>query len=684
MRRFGVKSKLLLSILVLNLILGGAGYWYVNRLAEEQAVAAAVDAARNRVRFVSHLRDYYTKHVVANAVAKKVEVSHDYSLKKGSIPLPATMVHELNDEVNKADGYTLRLYSNHPFPFRRDGGPRDTFEEEALRSLTANPEADYWRREDYKGVPAVRLAVADVMRSQACVTCHNTHPDSPKTGWKVGDVRGALEVIVPLDAGLAASQAGARHIALALGAGLVILLGIIAVISGRFIFTPLRKLMRAATGIARGEMDQRIDYQSRDEIGGLSQSFQDLQGTLQGLIRETTALTQAAKAGQLGRRGDPSRFDGVFRDLVRGMNETLDASLTPIEGVTRGLERLAGGDLTARLHGDHEGDFAKIQAAFNTAAEAMHRTVQSIAGDAQTLAGAAEEMAAVSQQMSANAEETSAQANVVSAASEQVSKNTQTVAAGVEEMNASIREIAKNAFDAARVAGAAVKIAQATNGTVTHLGESSAEIGKVIKVITSIAQQTNLLALNATIEAARAGEAGKGFAVVANEVKDLAKETARATEEIGQKIEAIQRDAAEATQAIGQISTIIHQIDDIQNTIASAVEEQTATTNEMGRNVSEAAQGSAEIARNITAVAQAARDTTEGAGNAMSAAAELARMAQGLQQMVGQFSCLAEQEAPELPKVHEVPAKRTAPPANGTHHGNRWGHVNGSKRGSVK
>ena len=309
MRQLGVKSKLLLSIGVLNLVLGGCVYWYVNRLSEQQAVAAAVDAARNRLRFASALRDYYTRHVVGNALVKNVEVSHDYAQKKGAIPLPATMAHELNDEVNKADGYILRLYSNYPFPNRRDGGPRDGFEEEALRSLGADPEADYWRREDYKGKPAVRFAVADVMTSKSCVDCHNSHPNSPKTGWKLGDVRGALEVIVPLDAGLAASQAGARRIALAFGAGMAILLALITFISGRFIFTPLHKLARAAKGIARGEMNQRIDHESSDEIGVLSQSFRDMQHSLEGLIHETTGLTAAAKAGQLS----PARRAGALQ-----------------------------------------------------------------------------------------------------------------------------------------------------------------------------------------------------------------------------------------------------------------------------------------------------------------------------------------------------------------------------------
>jgi methyl-accepting chemotaxis protein len=263
--------------------------------------------------------------------------------------------------------------------------------------------------------------------------------------------------------------------------------------------------------------------------------------------------------------------------------------------------------------------------------------LQRVAESAAALASASGELTAVSQQMAANAEETAAQAGVASAAAEQVSRNVSTVAAGTEEMGVSVKEIAKSAHDAAKVATAAVKVADKTNATVAKLGESSAEIGNVIKVITSIAQQTNLLALNATIEAARAGEAGKGFAVVANEVKELAKQTAKATEDISRKIEAIQTDTKGAVEAIGQIGKIINQINDIQNTIASAVEEQTATTGEIGRNVAEAARGSREIAQNVTAVAQAARGTTEGAGDTKKSADELSRMAHDLQKLVSQF-----------------------------------------------
>jgi methyl-accepting chemotaxis protein len=353
----------------------------------------------------------------------------------------------------------------------------------------------------------------------------------------------------------------------------------------------LTNLVAFVTKIANGDMTASMSKASEQDQ--IHEWLVLLKTNIEGLVTDGRLITHAAGEGKLGVRADASRHQGAYRKVVEGFNQTLDIIVEPLK----------------------------------TTAE-----------NASTLASSSEQLTAVSQQMAGNADETAVQANVVSAASVEVSKHVASVASASEQMQVSIREISKNANDSARVAKNAVNVAASTNETMKQLGESSREIGNVIKVITSIAQQTNLLALNATIEAARAGEAGKGFAVVANEVKELAKQTAKATEEISQKIEAIQGVTKGAVTAIEEISTIINQINDISNSIASAVEEQTATTNEIGRSVNEAAQGVNEIAKNIGGVATAARNTTKGANDTKAASLQLSEMAARLQAAVAKFT----------------------------------------------
>lgn len=318
--------------------------------------------------------------------------------------------------------------------------------------------------------------------------------------------------------------------------------------------------------------------------------------------------------------------------IARGITKPLAAVVANLKDLAEGE-----GDLTRRLVVERRDEVGELGRWVNTFVAKIERTVASIAQTTRTLASASNELTAVSQQMTATAGETSSQAGLVTAAAEEVSDNVQTVATATEEMSASVREIAHNAAEAARVARRAVQMTEATNLAIGKLGQSGTEIGEVLKVITSIAEQTNLLALNATIEAARAGEAGKGFAVVANEVKELAKQTAQATEDIGHRIATIQGDTEGAVSAIGEIAGIIHRIDDIANTIAGAVEEQAATTGEMSRNVNEAARGGTEIAHNVGAVAQTAQTAATCASQSHAAAEQLANTTIELERLVGQF-----------------------------------------------
>jgi methyl-accepting chemotaxis protein len=313
--------------------------------------------------------------------------------------------------------------------------------------------------------------------------------------------------------------------------------------------------------------------------------------------------------------------------------------LRPLLALTDRLREIAEGegDLTQRVDSDRRDEFGTLGAAFNRFVAKLAGIIGQIGEQATSLATASEQLSSGTRQIAGSAQHTSHEVGGVAGATTTMSGALTTVAAGAEEMGASIREIASNASDASRAGAEAVQVAQEATRTVSTLGESSAEISNVVKLITAIAEQTNLLALNATIEAARAGDAGKGFAVVASEVKDLAQETARATGDISQRVAEIQSRATATAEAISRMSEIVLQVNDYQTTIASAVEEQTATTSEMSRNISDASGGSREISASLSTVSAAASQTSGAIANTQSSVAELARMSATLHGLVNQF-----------------------------------------------
>ncbi|MDH3256527.1 MAG: methyl-accepting chemotaxis protein [Nitrospinota bacterium] len=400
-----------------------------------------------------------------------------------------------------------------------------------------------------------------------------------------------------------------RYIIIVFSLGCALVGLVLLVTLSNAITRPLKELRQATQQLAQGNTDVQIQVKSKDEIGALSEDFNMM---VKQLKRAEESKVQAEK-------------------------NTHDLAVKFIEVI----DKAAGGDLTQEItqtNGDMSDDVVgQMGTSLKKFFKQLRQSIATIGTNAGILSGSAEKLMSISESLQNNADKTSEQTTVVSSSTEGINNLINTVSSGTEEMSASIQEISKNVNEASNIASTAVELAKTTNETISQLGQSSMEIGDVIKVITSIAEQTNLLALNATIEAARAGDAGKGFAVVANEVKQLANQTAEATDDISKKIQSNQKDTEQAITVIGDITAIINQVNEIVTTIAGAVVEQAATTGEISRNISEVVKGSFDISQSITQVAQNAKTATAETGEARDAVSELVNMAESLHKLVSQF-----------------------------------------------
>jgi methyl-accepting chemotaxis protein len=445
----------------------------------------------------------------------------------------------------------------------------------------------------------------------------------------------------------------------------------------RAITEPLARVVWLVREIGRGHLSQRLQIDRDDEIGILARTMDqmadDLQNafvrtcnrvadgdlaaeirpidphdeitppllrmveTLRALDAEMRTLIGAAVAGDLNARGDSARFRGAYREIVEGVNATLDAVTRPIQEGNGVIRCLAAGDFSVCVQGDYRGDHAQLKENLNHTIGSLAGALRRIKSASERVATSASQLEDTSRAMACAAEEGTRQAQSVSAASQQASTSVEMVASAAEQMAGSIREIAGQLEQELRVATEAVRRAEETGSLMDLLDRSSEEIGEVVKVITSIAEQTNLLALNATIEAARAGEAGKGFAVVAHEVKQLAHQTARATDEIAQRIRGVQDSTGRAVGGIREIAEVITTINQISMAIAGAVEEQSAAVAEIARSASEAAHGTEEVTRGMGGIARASASTAGGADQLRGAAGELAGVALELDRLVGTF-----------------------------------------------
>ena len=681
MTRLGIRAKILLPILFAGLVVIAGTIWYSQYLAHEETVRITRESAHDLAGQLREVRGYYTKNVVVRVKQKGGSVTHDYSQHEGAIPLPATMVHELTSVLSEKEGYTIRLFSGHPFPWRTDGGPRDDFETAALAALEAQPEEPFWREEAVAGVPSLRYATADLMVAQACVNCHNAHPQTPKNDWKMGDVRGAIELIIPLDQATASAQASAYKIGLALILGVALMLGLAAYASYR-VTAPLSHISHVASGLAVGDIEQRVDFRSTDETGQLADAFRNLidyirdmakaadglskghldiavsprsdkdilaqsvQGateSLQGLVGETQGLIDAAKAGDLQKRGDSTRFEGGYAQLIDGTNQMLDQIMAPIQEATQTLEQVAQRNLQARVDGTYQGDHARIKDALNQATQNLDEGFAQVAAASSQIDAASGQIAAGSQSLAhgassqaASLEEISASLTEIGSVSQQNSENAQEANGVAEETRNSTQQ--------------SVDSMQRLSQAIDKIKNSSDETAKIVKTIDEIAFQTNLLALNAAVEAARAGEAGKGFAVVAEEVRNLAMRSAEAARDTSSLISGSVENANEGVslnqEVLGNLEAVNEQVQKVSEVMA-----------EIAGASSEQRQGIEQINNSVDQMNQVTQQNAANSEEAAAAAEELSSQAADLQSLVSRYQ-LTHKAQPSPPPIVAEPSPR--------------------------
>jgi methyl-accepting chemotaxis protein len=598
----------LMPVFVVAIVLVGAATWLIVPQTIRNGVEAdAVAAATRTVQQFQQVRAYYTANVVGKALKSGVSANFDHKAQAGTIPLPATMLHDLSAELSK-DGTRISLYSPYPFPNRKDRSI-DAFGREAWEALSKSPDQPFKRVETIDGKTTVRVGVADRLTAQACVDCHNVRADSPKKDWKLGDMRGVLEVAVAIDQPLARAQS--LGLALTLGAVAVLALVNLAIvwILRRVVLRPIGAMTGAMSRLARRDWSAAVPGVGRgDEIGAMAAAVQIFKDS--GIEHER--LQGEAEAAR--RRGEEQEQERqrMQQDMHRAEAERkLEA-----EHAARKAEELRRAEedrLRTEGEAERRRELARLAGDFE---QRVKSVVQAVTADAERSQQASGTMARM-------AEDANRRATSVSGASRQASDNVQAVAASAEELAASIREISHQVADSSARTQGAVGAAERAGSTAEGLAAAAQKIGEVVQLINSIASQTNLLALNATIEAARAGEAGKGFAVVASEVKSLANQTAKATDDIVRQVQAIQHATSEVLTAVKDVTGAIGAANEIAGAIAAAVEEQGAATQEISRNVAQAAKGTDDVTVHVAGVSEAA-------GNSRQAANDMQQASTGL------------------------------------------------------
>jgi len=520
----------------------------IPKLQKQNAIELAVEQAEQMISEFRTIRVYYRKNVVSKVLAETDLITDpNHKEIENAIPAPATFLHDMSI-ILKDHKSTVSFYSAFPFPNHAER-VLDPFQQKAWDSLVKDPDAVIVEEEVRDGQHSVRVALSDVMISEACVNCHNSHPDSPHTDWNLGDVRGVLEVNANIDHALENGAILSYSVIGAIGLA-AIALSVVAMLIGRSVSSPLHALSDVTSDIVAGNYKQDVpNTQHQNEIGLIARGLSLL---AQNALEKQKLEAQQLQKDQEQQQERQDSMERVATEIETSVGKSSDTMMTAI------------------------GDMRKATSGLEDIMTRTNSSAQTVANTSQIASTAA-----------------------------------QKAAHAVQDLSQSIKNIAHQVEQSTHIAQQAVHQSDETSQGIQKLAEASQHIGDVVQLIHDIANQTNLLALNATIEAARAGEAGKGFAVVASEVKNLAAQTAKATEDISQQVDGIQTATSQSVAAIDSISDTIRQIHDLTAEIAKAVQEQDRATMAIAQSVDEAAANADTVETTMQTVAHDMSDSQQ-------------------------------------------------------------------------
>ena len=613
-----IQTKMILPIVIGAVLVLVVSLAILFRVKAENTQLVGLTSAQAVSNQITSLRTFYTAEVVTRARKAGMSVNYDFAQKDNTLPLPATLVKTLGDEIRKAyPGTSVRLYSRFPFPHRAASEKYDDFEMDAINALERDPETPFHRLEEVNGRLSMRYAVADMMRA-SCVECHNTHPESPKKDWREGDVRGVVEVIVPVQAAEVGLAVGTRNMGLIIGSGLLLLTIVLLRVFRHSVMRPIHSLVETANRVDQGDLRARAEVFGQDELGSMANTFNVM-------LDHTEELVETREEER----------DALQISITRLMNEVSDVAqgnLTAEAAVTT--------DATGAIADAFNYMIAELRDIIARVQEAA-RQVNTSVGEIQTTT---EHLAQGSQSQS-----------------EQIIATTE----AINQMAGSIQQVSQNAMVSATIAGQALRNAQQgteavekTVGemgliqkqvqqaaeTIGRLGARSQEIGEIAQTIGNIARRTSVLALNSSIQAALAGAAGEGFGAISHEIEELAARSDEAAKQVSALINAIQTEsrqaitvmestvrevakgseiAAEAGQALQEIQKVSHQLAQVVQSISLAATQQAHGSESLARSMSK-----------ISAVTQASAGSTSQVATSISS---LTVMADSLHDSVSRF-----------------------------------------------